>query len=715
MQTLMASSRSELPDLDQPSSFPFSVPDPFTSRVKPTTVRHLSESPNPPNKNIPEKSEVNLMNGVTVGVSTIMIYSSVVLLILLCCCIAFKRRSVGKKDDRPLLSLSLSDNSSASSNSYYYGASSTHKEQCDQSFADAPNHYELCDKFKLLPLKVQNSTEIGSAESLYQKPPAISGSPGLPTLNPPPGRPGKSAPPPPPPPVVSNAPPPPLPPGKKKGPPPPPPPRNGGPHPPPMGLKATRSSLPNQGHQSTNAESNYEGADASRTKLKPFFWDKVQANSDDSMVWNKIKEGSFQFNEEMIESLFGYASSEKSKKPSASQDNANESIQLIEPKKAQNLAILLKALNVTTEEICDALQEGNELPAGLLQTLLKMAPTPEEELKLRLYDGEVSRLGNAERFLKVVIEIPFSFMRLESLLFMCTLQEEEPVVRESFATLEAACTELRKNRLFLKLLEAVLKTGNRMNDGTFRGDAQAFKLDTLLKLSDVKGKDGKTTLLHFVVQEIIRTEGIKAFRTARDRRSFNSIKSDELNEDSSEDSEDEYRELGLQAVSSIGNDLENVKRAAILDSDGLSGTVAKFGNSLVKAKNFLNSEMKNVDEDNGFNQVLKGFVEGAEAGIMHLLEEEKRIMALVKSTADYFHGTAGKEEGLRIFAIVRDFLVLLDKICREIKVAPKKSFRNKKREDFAPARQIPSSDPRKRLAPKITERRVDSSSSDEET
>ena len=53
-----------------------------------------------------------------------------------------------------------------------------------------------------------------------------------------------------------------------------------------------------------------------------------------------------------------------------------------------------------------------------------------------------------------------------------------------------------------------------MNDGTFRGGANAFKLDTLLKLSDVKGADGKTTLLHFVVQEIIRSEGIRDARLA---------------------------------------------------------------------------------------------------------------------------------------------------------------------------------------------------------
>ena len=72
----------------------------------------------------------------------------------------------------------------------------------------------------------------------------------------------------------------------------------------------------------------------------------------------------------------------------------------------------------------------------LLQTLLKMAPTSEEELKLRLYAGDISQLGPAERFLKVLVEIPFAFRRIEALIFMSSLQEEVSSLKESFATLE---------------------------------------------------------------------------------------------------------------------------------------------------------------------------------------------------------------------------------------------------------------------------------------
>ena len=65
-----------------------------------------------------------------------------------------------------------------------------------------------------------------------------------------------------------------------------------------------------------------------------------------------------------------------------------------------------------------------------------MAPTTEEELKLRLFNGELSQLGPAERFLKAVVEIPFAFKRLEALLLMGTFQEELTTTMESFAILE---------------------------------------------------------------------------------------------------------------------------------------------------------------------------------------------------------------------------------------------------------------------------------------
>ncbi|PQQ18254.1 formin-like protein 5 isoform X2 [Prunus yedoensis var. nudiflora] len=663
--------------------------------------------------NVQEDKGRNDRKKIVIAVVVTASVTLVVAAVLFLCCtkICRTRKKDGQNDESPLLSLSLTDSSGSSYKSYVLGNSMKEEKLDHQSL-------ELGS--------TGGASKFDTSSNINGLVPPPPGRPptGLPTLKPPPGR----ANPLPPEPPSSFKPPP-----SRNGPPPPPPP----PVPPPtLKLSGTRPP-PLAPKRPSNAASGEVGGsdaegDAPKTKLKPFFWDKVLANPDHSMVWHQIKSGSFQFDENMIETLFGYNAAEKNKnerkKESTSHDPSPHFIQIINPKKAQNLSILLRALNVTVEEVCDAIREGNELPSEFLQTLLKMAPTQEEELKLRLFNGQLSQLGPAERFLKALIEIPFAFKRLEALLFMCTLQEEVTTLKESFATLEVACKELRSSRLFLKLLEAVLKTGNRMNDGTFRGGAQAFKLDTLLKLSDVKGIDGKTTLLHFVVQEIIRSEGVRAARAAKESRSFSSIKSDDLLEETSQETEEHYRSLGLQKVSGLSNELENVKKASVLDAENLTGTVTKLGHALVKTRDFLNSEMKNSGEDSEFHETLKSFVQNAEVDITGLLEEEKRIMALVKSTGDYFHGNAGKDEGLRLFVIVRDFLLIIDKACREVRLAPKKSTYVQKKE--APSsdprqppttpsasnlRQPPSPDLHKRLFPAIQDRRMDNSSSDDES
>lgn len=685
------------------------------------------------------KSE-NSRKPVVVAVAVTAAITFVIAALLFCCYRKVKNGSgAGRRDERPLLSLSLS-----SSPSYDLGSSikSNEKIGINQSFDARFSHHKMASS-------MDSTFYIDSSDTLNpsSKTSANNFANSLPPLKPPPGRaapppaptsPPQPPPPPPPPPPVAPSPPPPPPPppptvpsseasGPPRpppGPPPPPPPARFGPRPPPPpkgGLPPPRPPQPNplvigpKVPWPSNSAS--EEADVPKAKLKPFFWDKVLANPDQSMVWHQIKSGSFQFNEEMIETLFGYAADKNKmerKKESSSQDPATQYIQLIDSKKSQNLAILLRPLNVTTEEIHDALLKGNELPPDLLQSLLKMAPTTEEELKLRLFSGELSQLGTAERFLKVLVDIPFAFKRIETLLFMTSHQEEVSSIKESFATLEVACKELKSSRLFLKLLEAVLKTGNRMNDGTFRGGAQAFKLDTLLKLADVKGTDGKTTLLHFVVQEIIRSEGVRAARASSQSQSISTVSSnDPLN-----DSDEHYRSLGLQVVSGLSGELGNVKRAAALDADALKGSLSNLGRALVKARDFLNSDMKNIDEESGFHQTLRSFVQNAEIDIVSLLEEEKRIMALVKSTGDYFHGNAGKDEGLRLFVIVRDFLIMLDKACKEVGDSTKKTRVQRKVGSTGPPsggpRQPQSPDLREQLFPVIANRRVYSSSSDDE-
>ncbi|KAM3301660.1 formin-like protein 3 [Capsicum chacoense] len=650
-------------------------PQTNTNSSKPLPVHPPDKPQNDPNSPRNNQQHRNYIIGAVAGSSI----AGVAFLALLVLCVKNKKKEVAPKDGQPPLNLN------AGSSLNVNGASTVND-------ADPHNSFEAEEKLSIPEMSV-------NAHASLPLPP------------------GKCAPPPPGPP-----PPPPKPPALR----PPPPPKVRAPNPPKPG------NLPNllplgahqRGRSSEEEGSDLGEFDAPKTKLKPFFWDKVLANPDHSMVWHEIRAGSFQFNEEMMESLFGYIPGDQGKddrrKTSSSFDQTSKYIQIIDAKKSQNLAILLKALNVTTEEVFDALEEGNELPPELTRTLLKMAPTPDEELKLRLFVGDISQLGPAERFLKSMVAVPFAFKRMEALLLKCSLQEEVSSIKESFAILKVACNELRNSRLFLKLLEAVLKTGNRMNDGTFRGGAQAFKLDTLLKLSDVKGTDGKTTLLNFVVQEIVRSEGLKAAHRLRESQSTASVQTEDLVEDSAQESVDYHFNLGLQVVSGLSNELENVRKASLIDGEILSAAVMKLSQSLVKNKEFLDTDMRSLEEESKFHDTLTNFIQHADQEVTCLLEEEKRIMSLVKSTGDYFHGNSGKDEGLRLFSVVSDFLIMLDKACRMVRNSKKLPVKTPRKGSLttSPSQEsCPESLPdiRKQLFPAIQERQMHNSSSDNES
>jgi len=55
-------------------------------------------------------------------------------------------------------------------------------------------------------------------------------------------------------------------------------------------------------------------------------------------------------------------------------------------------------------------------------------------------------------------------------------------------------------------LESVLAVGNAMNAGTYN-ESSGFTLDSLLKLTQVKGNDKKTTVLDYVTRHVDSKHG----------------------------------------------------------------------------------------------------------------------------------------------------------------------------------------------------------------
>jgi hypothetical protein len=115
--------------------------------------------------------------------------------------------------------------------------------------------------------------------------------------------------------------------------------------------------------------------------------------------------------------------------------------------------------------------------------------------------------------------------------------------------------------------------GNMMDVGTIRGPASAFRLDALLKLADMRGADGrKTTLLHFVVQEIARSQGLKV--SCRTSEAFNSC-----------------YQMAAEFVSELSNnELENVKKVASINLDALKSSISKLSHGLAQLTRLIEKD-----------------------------------------------------------------------------------------------------------------------------
>ncbi|GJZ79191.1 formin-like protein 8 [Tanacetum coccineum] len=345
-----------------------------------------------------------------------------------------------------------------------------------------------------------------------------------------------------------------------------------------------------------------------------------------------IIDGSLRFDDELIEALFGYNATKKN-----------------DHKEAKYLSLNLVAQ--LQLQIIDALSEGQGLSSDILEKLTKVAPTVEEATKILQYNGNITKLADAESFLyHVLIAVPTAFNRINAMLFKSNYDPEILHLKESLQTLELGCKELRARGIFLKLLEAILKAGNRMNAGTARGNAKGFNLSALKKLSYVKSTDGKTTLLHFVVEQVVRAEGKRCMINLNIKLGRNNSQSSRSDQDSDtmiskEERDKQYITLGLPVLGGLSTDFSNVKKAAAIDYDSFIST----------GPNLSGREMKE-------------FLEECEEELKVVREEQTRVMSLVKKTTNFYQIGASKDKGghfLQIFCFVKDFLDKIDQVCED--------------------------------------------------
>ncbi|RDX99267.1 Formin-like protein 20, partial [Mucuna pruriens] len=350
---------------------------------------------------------------------------------------------------------------------------------------------------------------------------------------PPPPVPSSSgAPPPPPPPSVSRTPPPPPPPTRGPplppmhgGPPPPPPP--GGRGPPSTGSRAPSAPSPlgplggtltppppgidPRGRGRGLARLTGAGAMATRrSSLKPLHWSKVTRALQGSL-WDELqRRGESQITQEFdvseIEKLFSANVPKladldgKSGGRRKSVGSKTDKIHLIDLRRANNTEIMLTKVKMPLPDMMAAVlaMDDSVLDVDQVENLIKFCPTKEEMELLKGYTGDKENLGKCEKYFLELMKVPRVESKLRVFSFKIQFGTQITEFKKSLNTVHSACEEVRNSFKLKEIMKRILYLGNTLNQGTARGSAVGFKLDSLLKLTDTRASNSKMTLMHFL-------------------------------------------------------------------------------------------------------------------------------------------------------------------------------------------------------------------------
>lgn len=223
-------------------------------------------------------------------------------------------------------------------------------------------------------------------------------------------------------------------------------------------------------------------------------------------------------------------------------------IKVLDHKRSQSVGIFSQSLyrhRIDSQVIQRAIYNWDLSSIGLdlLQQLLEHKASNDElkAIKDALENAPANvPLDGPEQFLLKFSEISCAPERIACIIFRNDFEEANAQIQQKIKIIQNLCEFLMENDHLNDLFAIILTLGNFMNGGNrYRGQADGFGLDVLNKLKDVKSKDKKITLLHFIVKTFIgkrRQSGLKPKEIiypvpdAEDVKSASTVDFDTLNE-----------------------------------------------------------------------------------------------------------------------------------------------------------------------------------------
>ncbi|XP_067266832.1 formin-like protein 2 isoform X2 [Chanodichthys erythropterus] len=249
-------------------------------------------------------------------------------------------------------------------------------------------------------------------------------------------------------------------------------------------------------------------------RMPVFNWVALKPNQINGTVFNEIDDEKIledlnstldEFEEMFKTKAQGPAIDITSSKQKTSQKGPNK-ILLLDSNRAKNLAITLRKVGKTSEEICRAIQmfDLRTLPVDFVECLMRFIPTESELKVLRQYEKErkpLENLTDEDRFMIQFSKIERLMQKMTIMAFLGNFTESVQMLTPQLHAVIAASVSIKSSQKLKKILEIILALGNYMNSSK-RGAVYGFKLQSLDLLLDTKSTDRKVTLLHYIANVV---------------------------------------------------------------------------------------------------------------------------------------------------------------------------------------------------------------------
>ena len=245
----------------------------------------------------------------------------------------------------------------------------------------------------------------------------------------------------------------------------------------------------------------------SSVALAKIHWNTVDTSKIKNSVWSSNEDSELdEADIAKLESLFATVQTNRAAaagRKAAAKKDTKKKASLIEPKRANNIAISLAQYRSfeNFDAIVNAVVtlDGQNLNAEKLQNMQALLPTKDEMTHLEKYGSQTDGLGRAELFFLAIMKAPRFPLKLASFKFSLQFDDFTKTLSSNLHLLSTACDEVMNSKKLVVILRRFLAIGNVMNESAGKPIASGITLDSLIKTAKMKGIDGQSTILDSVI------------------------------------------------------------------------------------------------------------------------------------------------------------------------------------------------------------------------